>query len=393
MSPRFAKAISAPVKLAFSKLIPRGKKRRRQANAKEVGKPAINLPAEILEQILLDLPAIELLTTCRQVCKTWKILIETSSPLRYYSTTGLRFCDRHKVDPFHVSPMALEVLRQLWKKFGLAFEPNTKPPSPRFISLLVKSSRSLINILKRMISRFLDLIFDPSDHKILTFLKWIPKAPVLLLCVCYLAVSKILGLVEMVLMKYNCYPPPLREVLAKRRMFFKRAKMRNNARKLSKEFESVMNTVPFITKHEGYTVNIKAVTNFRFHNRFFRNFDTSLLDGESRKPLPDIYSTFIRRLASAAYEYNCLPARVEGMSTSRFHKPITNPAVLFLLQYQKKKGEETLMKRQTVNFGLWTESSVDVGNTQQYDKHHYRTTRLVTGYTYSGDSKGEDLIF
>ncbi|KAF3925643.1 hypothetical protein ABW21_db0207801 [Orbilia brochopaga] len=51
----------------------------------------IFLIPEITEQILLGVPAIDVQTTCRCVCKAWKDLIETSSPaLRYYSTTGLR---------------------------------------------------------------------------------------------------------------------------------------------------------------------------------------------------------------------------------------------------------------------------------------------------------------
>ncbi|KAK6349639.1 hypothetical protein TWF696_005921 [Orbilia brochopaga] len=51
----------------------------------------IFLIPEITEQILLGVPAIDVQTTCRCVCKAWKDLIETSSPaLRYYATTGLR---------------------------------------------------------------------------------------------------------------------------------------------------------------------------------------------------------------------------------------------------------------------------------------------------------------
>ncbi|KAK6331652.1 hypothetical protein TWF718_002200 [Orbilia javanica] len=46
---------------------------------------------EILEGILLEVPAIDLLLNCRAVCKTWKDLIESTSPdLKYYSLSGLK---------------------------------------------------------------------------------------------------------------------------------------------------------------------------------------------------------------------------------------------------------------------------------------------------------------
>ncbi|KAK6524470.1 hypothetical protein TWF281_011378 [Arthrobotrys megalospora] len=46
---------------------------------------------EIIEKILLEVPAIDVLTNCRAVCRTWKVLIEVSSPdLKYYSLSGLK---------------------------------------------------------------------------------------------------------------------------------------------------------------------------------------------------------------------------------------------------------------------------------------------------------------
>ncbi|KAK6511192.1 hypothetical protein TWF481_000113 [Arthrobotrys musiformis] len=107
---------------------------------------SIFLIHEILEAILLDVPAIDLLLNCRGVCKTWKDLIETTSPdLRYYSFSGLRRpragSDEEKERPrtpdeilpsFEygvpqdkttkttpvLTPIALEILAIFWKRLA-----------------------------------------------------------------------------------------------------------------------------------------------------------------------------------------------------------------------------------------------------------------------------------
>ncbi|KAK6506461.1 hypothetical protein TWF506_011369 [Arthrobotrys conoides] len=46
---------------------------------------------EVLEGVLLEVPAIDLILNCRAVCKNWKELIEVTSPdLRYYYRSGVR---------------------------------------------------------------------------------------------------------------------------------------------------------------------------------------------------------------------------------------------------------------------------------------------------------------
>ncbi|KAF3315816.1 hypothetical protein TWF173_003012 [Orbilia oligospora] len=104
---------------------------------------------EVLEGILLEVPAIDLILNCRAVCKTWKDLIESTSPdLKYYSLSGLRRTNASAsateneeekrpetptlppwVDPtptYHtivkpnpiLTPLALDILRIFWKRMG-----------------------------------------------------------------------------------------------------------------------------------------------------------------------------------------------------------------------------------------------------------------------------------
>ncbi|EPS43110.1 hypothetical protein H072_2895 [Dactylellina haptotyla CBS 200.50] len=90
-------------------------------------RPSVFQIPELLELILLELPAVTVLTTCRRVSKTWKTFIETSTPLWYYSTTGWRFSQRQHTLEDKVSsrlpsqfttPMAVEVLSTFWKKLA-----------------------------------------------------------------------------------------------------------------------------------------------------------------------------------------------------------------------------------------------------------------------------------
>ncbi|KAK6519841.1 hypothetical protein TWF506_000135 [Arthrobotrys conoides] len=79
------------------------------------------LPPELLEQILLNLPAKALLTKYRLVCKHWKHLLTTSSVLKYYSTTSTY---RPTTDRqirwyqylYDFNPLFIDVLYQLWKR-------------------------------------------------------------------------------------------------------------------------------------------------------------------------------------------------------------------------------------------------------------------------------------
>ncbi|KAK6533640.1 hypothetical protein TWF694_002575 [Orbilia ellipsospora] len=78
----------------------------------------ITVIPELLERVLLEVPAIELILSCRRVCKTWRDLIDTTSPqLKRYSTSGLG--EYEDDDPNHKSeiltPLAIQVLGMFWK--------------------------------------------------------------------------------------------------------------------------------------------------------------------------------------------------------------------------------------------------------------------------------------
>ncbi|KAJ6263424.1 hypothetical protein Dda_1987 [Drechslerella dactyloides] len=81
---------------------------------------------EILEQIMLELPAVMVLTTCRGVCRDWRELVDSSWALRYYSRMGCkRLSSRERTVGesssekwYTIRPMVLEVLRAFWKKLA-----------------------------------------------------------------------------------------------------------------------------------------------------------------------------------------------------------------------------------------------------------------------------------
>ncbi|RVD84904.1 uncharacterized protein DFL_003241 [Arthrobotrys flagrans] len=102
---------------------------------------SIFLIHEILEGILLEVPAIDLILNCRGVCKTWKDLIEVTSPdLKYYSLSGLRrpstisngerkkpetLPSAHEPPPHNttkptqiLTPLAVDILGIFWKRFA-----------------------------------------------------------------------------------------------------------------------------------------------------------------------------------------------------------------------------------------------------------------------------------
>ncbi|KAF3093228.1 hypothetical protein TWF102_006671 [Orbilia oligospora] len=88
--------------------------------------PSVFLIPEILELIMLELPAITVLTTCRGVCKSWKSLIEMAPDLKYYSLTGLKRSKKRQAENAArqlpdqiITPMALAVLSAFWKKLAV----------------------------------------------------------------------------------------------------------------------------------------------------------------------------------------------------------------------------------------------------------------------------------
>ncbi|KAK6529123.1 hypothetical protein TWF694_004338 [Orbilia ellipsospora] len=139
----------------------RGRTGRRQPDVDRQTHRMFLLP-EILESILLQLPAITVLIRCRRVSKTWQALIDTSPSLRYYTSTGLDKQLQHRPlfyslvpentdDPSQppkvVTPMAMEVLSSFWIKLMSkgydihlrAYQDNIFPrvahvPYPEYIS-------------------------------------------------------------------------------------------------------------------------------------------------------------------------------------------------------------------------------------------------------------------
>ncbi|RVD88069.1 uncharacterized protein DFL_002267 [Arthrobotrys flagrans] len=98
--------------------------------------PPIFLIPELAERILLNVPAIDVLLKCRGVCKTWRDLIENTSPeLKYYSTSGLKRSDPDTVKikpsrarpkstpdrsphPQLLTPIAVDILSIFWKRLA-----------------------------------------------------------------------------------------------------------------------------------------------------------------------------------------------------------------------------------------------------------------------------------
>ncbi|KAF3908725.1 hypothetical protein AA313_de0200534 [Arthrobotrys entomopaga] len=92
----------------------------------------ILLTPEIAELVLLEIPAVELLTTCRLVCRTWRDLIDTSSPkLRYYSLSGLNLHGQQNPNGQILTPLAIEVLSIFWKRLARKSITYTKPERER----------------------------------------------------------------------------------------------------------------------------------------------------------------------------------------------------------------------------------------------------------------------
>ncbi|KAK6521620.1 hypothetical protein TWF506_001833 [Arthrobotrys conoides] len=125
--------------------------------------PPLFLIPELTEKILLDVPAIDVLTRCRSVCKTWKDLIENTSPdLKYYSTSGLKRPDPDalKIKPSRarprptpdrsphpqlLTPIAIDILSIFWKRLakdGIAVNKPKKPPRERVIEAGSRRRRS-----------------------------------------------------------------------------------------------------------------------------------------------------------------------------------------------------------------------------------------------------------
>ncbi|KAF3932936.1 hypothetical protein ABW20_dc0101395 [Dactylellina cionopaga] len=375
-----------------SKLI-RGVKQRNKEENKGAAKTA-NLPAEILEQIILNVPAIEVLTTCRRVCKTWKILVETSSPLNFYSTTGLSYSDKHRAERAdslpQVTPMAVAVLHKFWKKLALeGLEPNTKLPPPEWLT-------SVSDLLKRLlkgIGRFLRPVFKHPQFRGFEWWRWIVFPPLILPIWAFRSVR------DFILARWapqsdvtdfqlgSLLPPTPRQV-------FKRTKVQRIVKKLLKQFKGVMRVVPFITQ-PGYTADMNIITTFHSCNK---NLDKNLLSRGNWKSVPDIYFKIALGLTRALYEHNCRHAHIKGRSDGhwRHYRPRENPGILFRFAFKNNRSEAERATgtgpcfgdpalRQTVDFGLRARFDVEVGKEPEFFLYHFKTQ--VAGYEYIGGAQ------
>ncbi|KAF3188278.1 hypothetical protein TWF788_000955 [Orbilia oligospora] len=92
------------------------------------------LPTEILEQILIYLPAKTLLTRHRLICKRWNSLLTTSSILKYYSTTSTYYPTTERQIRWYqysydFNPLFVDILYQLWKRLVPLWSKYQEPTS------------------------------------------------------------------------------------------------------------------------------------------------------------------------------------------------------------------------------------------------------------------------
>ncbi|EPS39546.1 hypothetical protein H072_6727 [Dactylellina haptotyla CBS 200.50] len=77
------------------------------------------LITEILELILLQVPFLEVITSCRAVCRSWGALIKTSPRLRHYTKTGhdLYFRAPYEITPrASFTPATISLIKLFWKR-------------------------------------------------------------------------------------------------------------------------------------------------------------------------------------------------------------------------------------------------------------------------------------
>ncbi|KAK6330010.1 hypothetical protein TWF718_003437 [Orbilia javanica] len=83
---------------------------------------------ELLELVLSALPALEVLTTCRTICKLWRDLIDTSPTIKYTTwrsefppgrTTGPKVTET----TYQRNPLVLELLSNFWARLNTIQQP------------------------------------------------------------------------------------------------------------------------------------------------------------------------------------------------------------------------------------------------------------------------------
>ncbi|EPS37621.1 hypothetical protein H072_8671 [Dactylellina haptotyla CBS 200.50] len=131
-----------------------------QSNGAIKTSPVFTIP-ELVEMIIFELPAIEILSTCRAVSRTWRNVVDNPSPrLKSYAYSGLR---DHGLS-FCLTPIAVQILAQFWRKLTIT--------SLKYKLLMIKSpyagSRSLSTVIEEIMER---LNLRPDEVTILDILK------------------------------------------------------------------------------------------------------------------------------------------------------------------------------------------------------------------------------
>ncbi|KAK6333807.1 hypothetical protein TWF730_003990 [Orbilia blumenaviensis] len=279
------------------------------------------LPLEIVEAILLETSAVTVLTSCRQVCRTWKCLIETSPKLKYYSTTGLKLNnnDEQPNIPPQVTPMAVDVLSKFWQKIAKhGFASRPKKPCPFENTVLGAGSKSRfmnsnrfgwinkpVTAIRNTINCCHSYIYmlgsDSGDY---TGGK--PAAWRHYLMLAFFIITFPINLVWSVSRYYITKMTRNSPFTAVNRH---RSKVRKETQKLLKIFETAMNKVPFTTakmddEKNIYTIDISTSTNWTNAADFFGQ----ILDKSQAPTVPALYYNTICLLAMPVFLY--IPSQI-----------------------------------------------------------------------------------